>query len=86
MVEREEVAPQLEVKSNGKIMNFTILFKYLGSCFSNYGVLQEDVKMRGIKTFAELKILFDVRSVGLGVKRELCEIRVVPTVTHGAEK
>ena len=67
-------ASQVEYKTNGNTMEFVISFKYLGSCFSNFGVLQEDEKIRegeGLKTFGELKILFDGRSEGLGVERVL---------------
>ena len=74
VVEREEVASQMEFKTNGKIMEFAIPFKCLGNCLSNFGVLQEDMKIRaceGLKTFVVMKVLFNVRNVSLSVKKEL---------------
>ena len=58
-------------------------FKYLGSCFSSEGGVKGDVSMRvgeGMRTFGTMKRVWGVRSVNLGVKRELYKKIVVPTV------
>ena len=62
-------------------------FKYLGSCFSKDEGPHEDVKMtvgEGLKTFGALNMMFTVRSVSFGAKRQLYERVVVPTVPYGA--
>ena len=38
-----------------------------------------------LEAFGASKIMFNVRSVSLGVKRKLYERMVLPTVTYGAE-
>ena len=37
----------------------------------------------GLKTFCAIKMMFNVRSEGLGVKTDLHERVTVPTVTNG---
>ena len=63
-------------------------FKYLGSCFSSEGGVKGDVSMRvgeGMRTFGAMKRVWGGRSVTLGVKKELYERIVVPTVMYGSE-
>ena len=64
----------MEVNIDGEIMKVASCFKYLEGCVSKDGVPQEDVKMKvgnGLKTFGALKRRFIVKSVSLGVRREL---------------
>ena len=64
-------------------------FQVIGWSFSEIGGPQDDMKKRkgwGLKNFDALKIMFNVRSVSFGAKREFYERVAVPTVTFGAEK
>ena len=38
-----------------------------------------------LKTFGSIYMTFNVKSVSLGVKRELCKKAIVPTMTISAE-
>ena len=57
---------------NGTSMEGVSSFKYLGSCFSKAGGPQEGVKI-------SMTMMFHVRSVSMGVKRELMmfDVRIV---------
>ena len=73
---------------NGERMEVVNSFKYLGSCFDSEGGVKGDVSMRvgeGTKAFGALKRVWRGRGVTLGVKRELYERIVVPTVMYGSE-
>ena len=68
----EEVAPLVEIEMNEEIMETVIPFKYLASCFSKDGGLQQDLKMRegdGLKIFGTWKMMFNFEGVGLGFHR-----------------
>ena len=73
---------------NGERMEVVNSFKYLGSCFDSEGGVKGDISMRvgeGTKAFGALKRVWRGRGVTLGVKRELYERIVVPTVMYGFE-
>ena len=65
---REEVASQAEVENNSEILEVLRSFKYLNSCFSEDGGLQEEVNMKmgeGLKTLAALEKICNDRNVAL---------------------
>ena len=77
-----------DIMLNGERMEVVSSFKYLGSCFGSGGGVKEDVSMRvaeGMRTFGAMKRVWRGRSVTVGVKRELYERIVVPTVMYGSE-
>ena len=76
----------VEVEISEETLEVVNSLKLFGSCFRKDGEQQEDVKMRvgeGLKTFGARK-MFNVGSISPGVKRELYEGGVTPTMTHGA--
>ena len=78
----------LNIRLNGDRMELVDSFKYLGSCFSSDGRVKGDVSMRvheGVKAFGAMARVWNERSVSIGVKRDLYERIVVPTVMYGSE-
>ena len=74
----------MNVEISGEIIEVVSSFKYYRSCFSHDVELQ-DMRVGvggGRKTFGTLK-LFNVRSVRLGVKRELRQRVFLATVAYG---
>merc|ERR1712121_55348 len=83
-----EEPEMLNIRLNGDMVEVVDSFKYLGSCFSSDGGVKGDVCMRiqeGVKAFGAMKKVWNERNVTLGVKRELYERIVVPTVMYGSE-
>ena len=61
---------------NGEMVEDVRSFEHLGSCFSGNRSLQYDVRMRvdeELKTFCEMKGMFNFRILKLGVRKELYE-------------
>ena len=88
VVGKNEDPSLLNIMLNGESMEVVNTFKYLGSCFGSDGGVKEDVSMRvseGMKTFGAMKRMWKGRSVTVGVKRDLYERIVVPTVMYGSE-
>ena len=74
MVGRKGVASQVKLKRKGKLWWSRLIFRHLRGCFSKDREQQEGVKKRvskGLKTSGTVKMMLDVRTVSLGVKREL---------------
>ena len=85
---RDRVAPWMEVEMKDVNMEVVNTFKFLGICFTVDRGAQQDMEKRvgeGVSTFGAVKMMFNVRSVSLGVKREVHGRVVVPTVTYGTE-
>ena len=86
---KRRVSTQEKKLDEGGFLKLVIYFKFFGSCFSRNIGLQEKEKYwmsRALKTFGAIKMMFRVRSVSLGVKREfLYEREVLSLVTYAAE-
>ena len=70
------ITPQVEVEINDENVEDLSSISCFRRCSSKHGGPEDNVKMsagEGLQTFGALKRILNVRSVSLGVKRELYE-------------